>query len=75
MSLGGRSLPDFLWNKLAQPRIHLDVGEIDWLSYTLEILAINYNIDVPLREAPLFECIVKLFLLIHEWALYSRIRL
>ena len=70
MSLRGGRLPNFLRNQLAKSCVHFDIGEIDRLGYTLEVLAIDDHVDVPLREASLLKSIVKLLLLVDEGAFY-----
>ena len=75
MSLWGVSIPYLLWNQFAKFSVHLNIWELDRLGYAFQILSIHNNIDVPLREVSLFECIFKLLLFVHKWAFNMWVRL
>ena len=67
-ALGLLGLPDLLRNGLAEPGVHLNIGELEFLVQLVEVLVIDDHKHVALREDSLLELVVEFLLLGSERA-------
>lgn len=61
-TLGRRRLPNLLRNQLAQFRVDLDVGKLQFLVDSVNILTIDDHEDVPLGECSLRKVVLEAFI-------------